>query len=395
MITDNTFDMSTKSFIILTFFVFFNTTLCFSQYDSIIHDAGYRTYLLHLPPSYSPDIPLPLVLAMHGGFGNGKLLENQSQLSIKSDKDNFIVVYPEGVKSPAGIRTWNAGGCCGYALNNNIDDVGFLVALLDTLSSKYSINPSKVFATGMSNGGFMSYRLACERSDLIAAIAPVASSMNVSECNASRGVPVLHFHSYQDSHVPYEGGVGTGVSSHHNPPIDSVLNVWSHLNSCTSQDTLHNSEDFTHVRWSSCDCQNELHLYLTQDGGHSWPGGNSPPVSDPSSVVINASDLMWAFFKQISLGCTPTGTSDSQKLKNLGTIYPNPFKSFVTIKFDTPIYECNLEIFNTFGEKVNSIMNASGTTIIVTRKNLPKGNYFIRITKNNKLIMANKLIIID
>ncbi len=197
----------------------------FSQYDSIFFDGRYRTYLLHLPSGYNGNDPLAMIIAMHGGFGSAANLQNQSQLSVKADASNFIVVYPEGVKSPLKIRTWNAGWCCGWASRTNVNDVGFISALIDTLIEKYAVDAKRVYATGMSNGGFMAYRLACELPDKIAATAPVAASMSMTDCTPSRPVPVIHFHSYLDKNAPYPGGIGEGPSDHYNPPQDSVMNA--------------------------------------------------------------------------------------------------------------------------------------------------------------------------
>ena len=373
--------------------------VCFTshaQYDSIWHSSVYRTFLLHLPPSYVPGTPAPLIIAMHGGFGSGTQLQNQSQLSVKSDSEGFIVVYPDGVKSPLGIRTWNAGGCCGYAMNNNIDDVGFLSTLLDTLIANYSIDTNRVYATGMSNGAFMSYRLACEQSDRIAAIAPVAGSMNINICNPLRGVPVIHFHSYQDENVPYQGGIGTGASNHYNPPLDSVLNVYSGFNNCLVQnDTLLDNSNYTHISWSGCDCGNELHLYITHDGGHSWPGGVTTGTGDPASTVINANDLMWDFFQQHSLSCSTTGVSepfdDNHKLE----VYPNPFNYSATIELDKEIPNSEIFIYNIFGQKVKTIHNVRKDKFLLYRDLLPNGLYFIQLTQYNQVITTTKIIITD
>jgi len=158
-----------------------------AQFDGFPWDGIDRTYLVHLPTAYDEAGNFPLVIAMHGGFGNAHNLQNQSQLSVTADDENFIVVYPEGVQGGVfDIRTWNAGRCCGFASTSDVDDVGFINALIDTLLANYSIDMNRVYATGMSNGGFMSYRLACEISDRIAAIAPVAASMSADVCDPIR-----------------------------------------------------------------------------------------------------------------------------------------------------------------------------------------------------------------
>ena len=313
----------------------------FSQYDSIVFDGRNRTFLLHLPSGYTGNDPLPMIIAMHGGFGSASNLQNQSQLSVTADKENFIVVYPEGVKSPLGIRTWNAGGCCGYASLTDIDDVGFISALIDSLADRYAIDTQRVYATGMSNGGFMSYRLACELPDKIAAIAPVAASMSMVTCNPSRPVPVIHFHSYLDMNVPYQGGIGDGPSDHYNPPQDSVLSAWSEIDNCgIEKDTVVNNDEYTHTQWRNCDCSYEIHHYITRDGGHSWPGGQQTITGDPVSAYINANDLMWAFFQQYSLDCKLVTALDvSHEKRSIFTVYPNPTNGRVYIHApkDTPV----------------------------------------------------------
>jgi len=298
----------------------------FGQYDSIYFDGMYRTYQLHLPVDYEAGQNSPLIMALHGGFGSGTQLESQSQLSVKADEENFIVVYPEGVESLLNIRTWNAGGCCGYAAANDIDDVGFINALMDTLIADYSIDTLRIFATGMSNGAFMTYRLACELSNRIAAIAPVAGSMNVTDCSPINKLPVIHFHSYLDTSVPYQGGIGDGVSNHYNPPLDSVLNVWATTDNCQNLgDTLLDNEEYTHVVWNNCDCFYSIEYYITHDGGHSWPGGNQSPIGDPTSEFINANDLMWDFFQQFTLSCDQTiGIKETPPEKQHIKVYPNP-----------------------------------------------------------------------
>ncbi|SIN94279.1 extracellular catalytic domain type 1 short-chain-length polyhydroxyalkanoate depolymerase [Chitinophaga niabensis] len=274
---------------------------------SITVDGLIRTYTLHLPPNYREGSDFSLVIAMHGGGGNGGQFESSSRLSQKADAAKFIVVYPNGVKGDGLLKaqTWNAGGCCDYARDHNINDVKFISLLIDHLVAKYKINPKKVYATGHSNGGMMAYRLACELSDKIAAIAPNSSTMVVTQpCNASRAVPILHMHSVQDNNVPYAGGVGTGVSKHYNPPLDSVFQVWSLKNACaTPAQVIVNNNSYKLTKWTDCSNNTTIQYYLTKDGGHAWPGGTPGglPLGDKPSAVINANDLLWDFFQQYQL----------------------------------------------------------------------------------------------
>lgn len=269
--------------------------------ETITVDGIVRSYTLNLPPGYYDSSAFSLVIALHGGGGSGTQFETTSRLTDKANASGFIVVYPDGTVQ---IKTWNAGTCCGYAVTKQVDDVKFISAMIDKLVSTYKINPKKVYATGHSNGGMLCYRLACELSNKIAAIAPNSSSMVVtSPCNPSRAIPVLHMHSKLDQNVIYTGGVGIGVSGVYCPPIDSVLHVFSLKNNCSnpSQVVFSNSL-YTFTKWSSCTNNVTIQYYLTNDGGHGWPGGlPGGPNSDTPSTAINANNLLWDFFQQYQL----------------------------------------------------------------------------------------------
>lgn len=348
----------------------FTSIYSYAQYDSIPFEGYERTYLVHLPTSYTGATDLPLIIAMHGGAGNAYNMENISQLSVKADTENFIVVYPEGVKGGFfNISSWNAGWCCGYASSSNINDVGFIDSLLNTLVGQYAIDTNRVYATGMSNGGFMSYRLACELSDRIAAIAPVECSMTMTSCNPNRSVPIIHFHSYLDTNIPYDGGVGTGPSNHYNPPLDSIMNVWATNNSCSNlNDTIINNAQYTLTKWTDCDCETEIHYYITQDGGHSWPGVGG-------STFINATDLMWSFFQQHALNCNPLSVTNKILGKNNVSIYPNPTNRYLKIQLEKDYYRLKISIYTILGEKVLTISNKTEIDINA----LSAGTYFFKI----------------
>jgi polyhydroxybutyrate depolymerase len=371
------------------------TVCCFSasifaQYDSISHGGYNRTYLLHLPDGYTGNDSLPLIVAMHGGTGSAYNLQNQSQLSVKANEENFIVVYPEGVKGGfLNVRSWNAGWCCGFASTSGVDDVGFIDALLDTLIEKYAIDTTRIYATGMSNGGFMTYRLACELSDRFAAVAPVAASMSVRDCTPSRAVPVIHFHSFQDTSVPYMGGIGDGISGHYNPPVDSVLNAWAAHNDCSvANDTLIDNNQYTLVKWTSCDNSSAIHYYITHDGGHSWPGGEQTPVGDPVSAYIDADDLMWAFFDQYSLNNEPTNIKDPQGNVSEIKVFPNPATGIVTLEIPESISDFTVTIYSASGNLVLQAENRKNIDLSLH----PEGLYMIEI-RSSVGIEKEKIII--
>ncbi|QHV96929.1 extracellular catalytic domain type 1 short-chain-length polyhydroxyalkanoate depolymerase [Spirosoma endbachense] len=278
--------------------------------DTVRHEGQTRIYWVHVPPAYKQGTnPLPLVIALHGGGGSGQQFESQSKWSEKADQEGFIVVYPDGIQN-AGIlhlRTWNAGACCGQsASTQQTDDVGFIGKLIDKLTATYRIDPKKVYATGHSNGAMLCYRLACELSDKLAAIAANAGTMQLkTACQPTRIMPILHIHSQLDRNVPYMGGVGTkSINKQWNAPVDSTLTVFAQLAQCKSQKQIVRTTDkYTFYKWTNCVGGTEIQYYLTTDGGHAWPGGQKGArfIGDtPSEAFVN-NDIIWQFFKTLSL----------------------------------------------------------------------------------------------
>lgn len=267
-------------------------------------DGLSRTYLLNLPPNYNDASDFALVIGLHGGAGSATQMEKNYFLTEKANKENFAIVYAEGIQSDGILkaRTWNAGTCCDYAVEKNIDDVKFISLLIDELLKNYpKLNRKKVYVTGMSNGAMMSYRLACELSNKIAAIAPVAGSMVTTQpCVSIRPVPVLHIHSKLDTKVPYNGGKSTfGFII---PPVEQGINAWLKNNSCnTTSKTVQNFEKYSIAKWANC-TNSSVEIYLTKDGGHSWPSGEKVRSdADETSTAINANDVIWDFFKKYQL----------------------------------------------------------------------------------------------
>jgi len=265
-------------------------------------DGRARTYLLNLPPRYYADSSkFSLVIALHGAGGKASQFEQDYGFTNKANDAGFIVVYPEGVQSNGvlGLRTWNAGTCCDYALENHIDDVNFIRALIDSLVIRYRVEPRKIYATGMSNGGMMAYRLACEMPEKIAAIAAVSATMVVAQpCDPSLPVPILHMHAALDAKVPYQGGIG--LRGYYFPPVDSVLAVWSAKDACseTAPVVVQNNQ-YKFTSWSACGDDAVIECYLTADGGHAWPGSSKAGRrGDTPSTAINANDLIWEFFQR-------------------------------------------------------------------------------------------------
>jgi len=274
-------------------------------YRSLEIDGRQRTYLLNLPPDYYSGLEnFALIVAMHGTGGDAYQFESDYKFTQMANDEQFIVVYPEGVRSsgPLGIRTWNAGYCCDYAADNNIADVEFINQLLDELLENYNIDPERIYATGMSNGGMMAYRLACEMPERIAAIATVSCTMVTGQdISPTQPVPVLHLHSEQDTKIPPLGGVG--LADYYFAPLDSVFNVWAEMNGCTSgPEIIWDDDEYKLTRWTSCSNDAVIEYYLTKDGGHAWPGSRKVRArADEPSHVIDANDLIREFFQEHTL----------------------------------------------------------------------------------------------
>ena len=275
-------------------------TLSSNSIYTLNHDGIERTYVLHIPPSYDETQPLPLVLDFHGGGGNANSQIRTSGFSELADEKGFIVVYPNGTgRFEDKILTWNGGTCCGYAVTNNIDDVGFIRALISELESEYNIDPKRIYATGLSNGGIMSYRLACDASDLFAAIGPVAGTQNYVRCEPSEPVSVIHFHGTNDTHLPYGGGSGDdSIAGVLFKSVDESINFWLIFNLCNMTPQIEIVDDIQHETYSGCANQIEVELYTILGGKHAWPGSDGPawPGGDQPTQTISATELMWEFF---------------------------------------------------------------------------------------------------
>lgn len=273
------------------------------DYDQSLVFAGRaRTYRVHLPRGIGDEVALALVIVLHGGGGNAESAARMTQMSALADKEEFIVVYPDGTgKLYDKLLTWNSGNCCGYALDQKIDDVGFLRALIEQLQRDYPINARRIYATGMSNGGMMSYRIGCELSDKIAAIAPVAGALNV-ECKPTVPISVIAFHGTNDQHVLYDGGKPKVQADPHPREDQSVayaINFWAQHNQCAPTPTRVERGNIVHDTYSNCANGIGVELYTIKGGGHAWPHGQRGAlIGDVPTREISATELMWEFFKR-------------------------------------------------------------------------------------------------
>jgi polyhydroxybutyrate depolymerase len=270
-----------------------------------------RRYRVHVPKKYDPANPTPVVLVFHGGGGNPESMVRLTGMNAKSDEAGFIVVYPFGTgKLADALLTFNGGGCCGYAMDNKVDDVAFTRTLLDDLATVVSVDTNRVFATGLSNGGIMSHYVASELSDRIAAIAPVGGPLMMDAPNAKRPVSIMHFHGTGDEFAPFKGGFGKGPLGRAGitefRSVDHTIQSWVKANGCKPEpevvalpDKADDGMKCTRKTWSGGKDGSEVVLIEIENGGHTWPG-NEPIVAmlGKSTKDISANDLMWEFFQK-------------------------------------------------------------------------------------------------
>lgn len=263
------------------------------------HNGLTRQYLVHVPVN-AIGHSAPMLLALHGGGGDMDYQAEHYGLIEKSDEAGFIAVFPNGSsRFRSGVfATWNAGACCGQAVERKVDDVGFLKAVVARVSSQIAVDRNRIYATGMSNGAMMSYRLACEASDLIRAIAPVAGTDNTTMCKASRPVPVIHFHARDDSHVLFNGGSGPDAMAKTDfASVPATIARWVAFDRAAPQ-----ARSVVNVAGARCELYAgpaPVELCVTDTGGHSWPGTNPKRADKEPSRAIAANDLMWDFFSSL------------------------------------------------------------------------------------------------
>jgi polyhydroxybutyrate depolymerase len=273
---------------------------------SLVWDGLTRTYQVHVPNNLKPGAALVLVL--HGGGGSGAYAARHTAMSEVADREGFIAVYPDGtapLSAVNNLRTWNAVHCCSGAYQDGVDDVGFLTALIQKMQATYPIDSKRIYATGNSNGAMMAYRLAAEKSELIAAIAPLSGSIggdpDTSDSDDSikiiptpkNPVAVAIFHGTADDTVLYQGGEGQpmpGSRHRYDLSVAESSQFWVKANNCNPLPQQQSAPLVGLERYSSCDEGSEVWVYSLKDFGHRWD------MTIPILADKSGSDLIWEFF---------------------------------------------------------------------------------------------------
>jgi len=262
-------------------------------------EAGRRTrkYLVHVPPS--GDDAMAIVMVLHGGGGNAKQVMRSTGFDEVADENGFIAVFPHGNGrlSDEFLLTWNAGNCCAYALAQGFDDVSFLRAVVREVVADYGADPGRVFVTGMSNGGMMSYRLACEASDVFLGVAPVAGALNL-ECTPGHSISLLAIHGTNDRMVRYEGGEPleqADPTTRVDASVAESVGFFVGHNGCDERPVTTTEGILRFDEWGSCAGGARVALYTIEGGVHEWPGDTRASVARG----IDASRLTWEFFASL------------------------------------------------------------------------------------------------
>ena len=251
---------------------------------SLSFDGMERTFRVHVPDTIAPASEYPALIVLHGGTGNGRQIERSSGFSDLADQFGFVAVYPDGTGLVNMRYTWNADNCCGYAHRQNVDDVGFISALIDELVADYQVDPSRVSVTGFSNGAMMTFRLACELSGKIAAAAPYAGALNTDSCAATKPVPMLIVNGDADQNVPVAGGLSpnAGVPAQNDrvdKPTAYAVQTWVQIDGCSIPPDMEDSTASLITKYSGCAEGTAVEQVLIHGWDHRWPSpANGSPV---------------------------------------------------------------------------------------------------------------------
>ena len=357
-------------FLTLILFLFIKSNT--QQLYSFIFDGIERTYRVHLPSGYVEGEVYPLIINMHGLGSNSLEEEVYTEFDQVADTAGIVMVYPDGVDNQWNI--YQDGG---------VDDVGFISALIDTMHLNYNIDMNRVYACGMSMGGFMSHRLGCQLNNRIVAIGSVAGLLVYFNCNLSRKVPVIQIHGTADDVVPYDGVAYTIQYWAENDVCpDSVVTEMPDIDT-TDQTTV------TLTTYNPCTEDSEVLLYTINGGGHTWPGASY--IIGVTNQDINASAEIWKFFKKFSL--QPVGISKNELPDTNLKIYPQPATEMVTIEIpnnDENLWE--IKLYGLSGKVIKIDENFSGNKISFSVSHLKQGFYIVEVSSGT-VVFREKLLV--
>ncbi len=322
-----------RHFLLLVLFTFVLSISAKAQTmtKSFMHDGVNRTYTIYIPANYNASNPVPLILNFHGFGGSNTQQMTLANFRPIADTAGFIVVCPLGTLLPVfNLPHWNVGS---WTVGSPANDVDFTSVLIDSIAANYSINPSRIYATGFSNGGFFSHKLAQQLSDRIAAIASVAGTfspeMMTDNPNPTHPTPVLQIHGTTDGTVAYNGSTSPAQMI----AVDSVLDYWVNYNNCdltpsvTAVPDINTADGSTveHIIYNNGNNGVTVEHFKITGGGHTWPGTLG------ANRDINACEEIWKFFNKSALN--PTSVIDYKNNLNI-SLYPNPSNGILHVSMD-------------------------------------------------------------
>jgi polyhydroxybutyrate depolymerase len=371
--------------------------------QGMLHDGNPRAYYVYLPPGYTGAEPTPVVVALHGYTSYATQFAWQSQMNVIADTAGFMVVYPQGllVNNPNSAPFppqgpgWNVPGT---ALTSQNDDVDFINTVVEEVANQFNVDLARVYATGISNGGFMTSVLACASPERFAAVAMAAGTL---PCERARNIPTFIIHGTNDLVVPFAGRAELGA-----PPVPETVAFYAGQNGCTATPDSTNLPDIdmndgttvTKFTYAGCQEDGDVVFYRVNNGGHVWEGtGPVPPLFQPIlgafvNQDISASSEIWNFFNRHVVGNVVSTKAVAPGAFQL-QVYPNPFSSNLTFEFELPqTARVQLSLLNTLGQPVARIADqelprgkhrlewqAEGNA-------LPAGLYFYRLRIGDRLV---------
>lgn len=356
-----------------------------SVIKTMIHDGIQREYRLYVPSIYDGSESVPLLFNLHGYGSNAVQQEVYGDFRSIADTANFILVHPDGTDDMTGTAFWNAFG----SPSETVDDIGFISALIDTLADDYNIDLNRVYSTGMSNGGFMSYTLACQLSHRIAGIASVTGTMvtfNLNACNCQHPMPVMQVHGTLDGTVPYNGNAQGFVA------VEDLVDHWVDFNNCnttaveTAVPDVNMTDGCTADRFVYSGGTNDasVELYRINGGGHTWPG--TPVVFGVTNQDFSASVEIWRFFSQYSLDQL-VSVEEAEGIEQAFSVFPNPSEGQFSLRFEKTV-AATIKVFDAVGKLVQTETSRSQTVNL----ELPKSGIYLLQVETDAGIFTEKLI---
>ncbi len=371
----------------ITLFCLFFTGVLLAQATDIlgtIQSGGLtREYRLYKPGIYTGATPVPLIINMHGYTSNNFEQQFYGDFRAISDTANFLIVHPNGTLDGQGNRFWNTFGG-----NEAVNDVAFISNLIDTLSAAYNIDPQRIYATGMSNGGFMSYTLACELNGRIAAIASVTGSMitpKLNACTLQHPVPVMEIHGTADNTVPYNGSALAAFV-----PIPTLVDAWVALNHCnptpafSAVPNTNTSDGCTaeHYVYSGGDAGATVEHYKIIGGGHTWPG--TPFVIGVTNQDFRASQEIWRFFRPYRLDLLSDAAAPITAAAHW-TAFPNPTGDHLLLQSSQQTAVQRIQVWDAAGRLVQTFLPNVSDPIRLETGNWATGLYFLTIEAADRI----------